>query len=91
MVTSALIKAVLTAKDYSESNFRISNRLFMLIRSMDRGRGGGGGGQKTKCRTPSPKLEELIESITNMLLFLAGGGVGGNVTRCQCFGEGSLP
>ena len=46
----------------------------MLIRSMDRG-GGGGGRQKKQsaCRTPSPKFEELIESITNMLLFLAGG------------------
>ena len=36
------------------------------------GGGGGGGGQKTKCKTPSPNVEELIESITNMLLFFAG-------------------
>ena len=34
---------------------------------------GGGGGQKTKWKTPSSKFEELIESITNMLLFFAGG------------------
>ena len=34
---------------------------------------GGGGGQKTKWKTPSPNFEELIESITNMLLFFAGG------------------
>ena len=32
-----------------------------------------GGGQKTKWKTPSPNFEELIESITNMLLFFAGG------------------
>ena len=31
------------------------------------------GGQKTKWKTPSPNFEELIESITNMLLFFAGG------------------
>ena len=30
--------------------------------------GGGGGGAKTKWKTPSPNFEELIESITNMLL-----------------------
>ena len=36
-------------------------------------RGGGGGGQKTKWKTPSTNFEELIESITNMLLFFAGG------------------
>ena len=32
------------------------------------GGGGGGGGQKTKWKTPPPNFEELIESITNMLL-----------------------
>ena len=32
-----------------------------------------GGGQKTKWKTPSPNFEELIESITNMLLLFAGG------------------
>ena len=32
-----------------------------------------GGGQKTKWKTPSPNFEEFIESITNMLLFFAGG------------------
>ena len=32
------------------------------------GGGGGGGGAKTKWKTPSPNFEELIESITNMLL-----------------------
>ena len=29
-------------------------------------------GKKTKRKTPSPNFEELIESITNMLLFFAG-------------------
>ena len=33
--------------------------------------GGGGGGQKTKWKIPSPNFEELIESITNMLLFFS--------------------
>ena len=28
-------------------------------------------GMYTKCKTPSPNFEELIESITNMLLFFA--------------------
>ena len=29
--------------------------------------------QKTKCKIASPNFEELIESITNMLLFFARG------------------
>ena len=46
------------------------NKLFVYYRG--RGGGGGGGGQKTKWKTPSSNFEELIESITNMLLFFAG-------------------
>ena len=53
-------------------------------------RGGGGGGQKTKWKTPSPNFEELIESVTNMLLFFAG-GLGKKVMRCQSWGGGSMP
>ena len=49
--------------------------------------GGGGGGQKTKWKTPSSNFEELIESITNMLLFFAG-GLGKKVMRCQSLGGG---
>ena len=49
------------------------------------GGGGGGGGQKTKWKTPSSNFEELIESITNKLLFFAGGSRK-KVMRCQSFG-----
>ena len=35
--------------------------------------GGGGGGAKNKVQDTIPNFEELIESITNMLLFFAGG------------------
>ena len=42
---------------------------------------GGGGGQKTKWKIPFPKFEELIESITNMLLFFSGGGGGGGLGK----------
>ena len=48
---------------------------------------GGGGGQKTKWKTPSSNFEELIESITNMLLFFAGGSRK-KVMRCQSLGGG---
>ena len=52
----------------------------------------GGGGQKTKCKTPSPNFEELIESITNMQLFFAG-GYGEKSYEVSKFGGGggSLP
>ena len=53
----------------------------------------GGAGQKTKCKTPSPNFEELIESITSMLLFLQG-GMGKKVEVSKFFGGGgggSLP
>ena len=45
----------------------------VLYNFYDVSEGGGGGGQKTKWKTPSSNFEELIESITNMLLFFAGG------------------
>ena len=54
---------------------------------MCEGKGGGGGGQNTKCKTPSPNFEELIESITNMLLFLQG-GVGKKSYEVSKFGGG---
>ena len=47
------------------------------------GGGGGGGGQKTKWKTLFPNFEELIESITNMLL---GGSLGKNVMRFRSWG-----
>ena len=51
------------------------------------GGGGGGGGKKTKCKTPSPNFEELIESITNMLLFFAQ-RCGGRSYEVSKFGGG---
>ena len=51
------------------------------------------GGQKTKWKTPSPNFEELIESITNMLLFFAGGSrkKSYEVSKFGGGGGGSMP
>ena len=51
------------------------------------------GGQKTKWKTPSSNFEELIESITNMLLFFAGGSrkKSYEVSKFGGGGGGSMP
>ena len=51
--------------------------------------GGGGGGEraKTKCKTPSPNSEELIESITNIFCR----GVWGKRYEVSKFGGGGGP
>ena len=45
------------------------------------------GGAKNKVQDTIPNFEELIESITNMLLFFAG-VCGGKGMRCQSLGGG---
>ena len=52
--------------------------------------GGGGGGQKTKWKTPSPKFEELIESITNMPFFFSGGSRKKSYEVSKLVGRGVL-